>query len=375
MSPVLAAAGPTTIPLPDGRTADLTTVDDRSAVAHVGIATVAGPDGDPAAPEVVRFHDLPSDSPARIDICGTAVDVRTLPRPSGELLARIATVNDVHFGEVAAGVIAGSDLGPARRIADGEEPYTEVMNRAAVAEIGVIEPDAVIVKGDLSSEGHDVEWDSFERCYGEPFGDRLHVIRGNHDAMRGQDRYAGDAVVDVDGLRLALLDTVRPGHENGDVSSDQAEWLGDVSSDSDRPVLVLGHHQQWIPDAGDEGRRDDGYFGIRPDGSDRLAEVCAASDDIIGYAAGHTHRHRVRSMPASGLPTIEVGCTKDFPGTWAEYRVYETGVVQVVHRISSPEALRWSESCRGLYADFGFDYSSYALGELGDRCFVIPLRS
>jgi len=25
------------------------------------------------------------------------------------------------------------------------------------------------------------------------------------------------------------------------------------------------------------------------------------------------------------VPTIEVGCVKDFPGTWAEYRVYETG--------------------------------------------------
>ena len=74
------------------------------------------------------------------------------------------------------------------------------------------------------------------------------------------------------------------------------------------------------------------------------------------------------------MPTIEVGCVKDFPGTWAEYRVYETGVMQVVHRISSPEALDWSERCRHLYKDFGLEYESYALGRLEDRCFTLALR-
>ena len=50
-----------------------------------------------------------------------------------------------------------------------------------------------------------------------------------------------------------------------------------------------------------------------------------------------------------GVPCVEVGCVKDFPGTWAEYRVYEGGIMQVHHRISTPEALAWSERCRHLY--------------------------
>jgi Icc protein len=79
-------------------------------------------------------------------------------------------------------------------------------------------------------------------------------------------------------------------------------------------------------------------------------------------------------MTLAEIPSIEIGCTKDFPGTWAEYRVYDGGVMQVVHRMSTPEALAWSEPCRNLYADFGIDYSTYALGELTDRCLVIPLR-
>ena len=74
------------------------------------------------------------------------------------------------------------------------------------------------------------------------------------------------------------------------------------------------------------------------------------------------------------IPSIEVGCVKDFPGTWAEYRVYDGGVLQVVHRVSSPEALAWSEECRGLYSDFGVDYAEYAMGTLADRCFAISFR-
>jgi hypothetical protein len=45
--------------------------------------------------------------------------------------------------------------------------------------------------------------------------------------------------------------------------------------------------------------------------------------------------------------------------------------MQVVHRMSSPDALAWSDSCRVLYRDFGVDYATYALGTLADRCFTI----
>jgi hypothetical protein len=54
--------------------------------------------------------------------------------------------------------------------------------------------------------------------------------------------------------------------------------------------------------------------------------------------------------------------------------VFDGGILQVVHRMSSPEALAWSERCRFLYADFGVDYQSYALGSLDDRCLSIPIR-
>lgn len=332
---------------------ELTTVADDLAVLHVdGVAH--------------RFEGLEPDSDHEF----LGVEVRTLPRPDGELLCRFATVNDVHFGETEAGRIDDRPDGPIQRVADGEVPYPETMNRSAAVEIAAIEPAAVFVKGDLSVDGHDAEWASFESCYRTAFGDRLHVVRGNHDAYRGQDRYAGDSWCDLDGITIGLLDTVIVGKTTGSLRSDQVLEIDDRLSEAAGRVLLMGHHQQWIPHPDGAGGRSDDYFGLHPDASDALDELCVRHRGVIGYAAGHTHRHRVRPMRASGVPSIEVGCVKDFPGTWAEYRVFETGVMQVVHRVSTPEALAWSERCRHLYADFGIDYETYALGTLAERCFV-----
>jgi len=335
---------------------DITTVADDLVVIHDGL-------------DVRRYADLEADTVHVLD----GAEVRTLATPPGRLLCRFATVNDVHFGEVEAGRIDDLTEGPIRRTAPGAEPYTEVMNRAAATEIAELDPAAVIVKGDLSVDGTPEEWAAFEACYRTPFGDRLHVVRGNHDAYRHQGEYAGDEWIELPGIAVALLDTAIPGATTGSITTEQLDWLDAHCASSDRPVLVMGHHQQWIA-SGPDPKRSDDYFGLHPDASDGLDAVAARRRTVIGYAAGHTHRHRVRSMTASRVPSIEVGCTKDFPGTWAEYRVHEGGVMQVVHRMSSPEALAWSESCRGLYSDFGIDYETYALGTLAERCFTIPLR-
>ncbi len=334
---------------------DVTTVADDLVVLHDGVA-------------VHRYEGLEPDTEHVLD--GTIV--HTLPRPGGELLCRFATVNDVHFGEVEAGRIDDLTDGPIRRAEPGAEPYPEVMNRAAASEMAVIDPAAVIVKGDLSQDGAPQEWAAFEACYRTPFGDRLRVVRGNHDAYRHQGEYAGDQWIELPGITVALLDTAIPGVTTGSITTEQFEWLDDHCASTDRAVFVMGHHQQWI--GGAESKRSDDYFGLHPDASDGLDELAARHPSVVAYAAGHTHRHRVRPMTRTSIPSIEVGCTKDFPGTWAEYRVYEDTVMQVVHRMSTPEALAWSESCRTLYSDFGIDYETYALGTIADRCFTISTR-
>jgi predicted phosphodiesterase len=336
---------------------DVTTVADDLIVAHDGT-------------EVHRLIDL--EPGTEHDVRG--VLVRTLERPAGELLCRFGTVNDVHFGEVEAGRIDDNAGGPIQRVADDEAPYPETMNRGAAAEMATADLAAVIVKGDLTLDGAPDELAAFERCYRDVFGDRLHVVRGNHDAYRGQTYYAGDQWIELPGVAVALMDTTIPCKTSGWLSTEQLDWLDTYAAAADVPVIAMGHHQQWVASvAGRPANRSDDYFGLHPDASDALADVMARRPAIIAYTAGHTHRHRVRRL-ASGVPTVEIGCVKDFPGTWGEYRVYEGGVTQVVHRVSTPEALQWSERCRHLYSDFGIDYETYALGRLEDRCFNLALR-
>jgi 3',5'-cyclic AMP phosphodiesterase CpdA len=328
---------------------DLTTVTDTEAVFHDGV-------------EVRTYDGLAPGS----DHEREGIAFRTLP-DLGERLATFTTVNDVHFGEEVCGIIEGFDVGPTFRSEPDDPPYPETMNAGAIAEMVALDPDVVVVKGDLTSNGTADEYARFLAAYATAFGPKLVHVRGNHDGYHG-GTYAAEPTQrrDLPGCTIALLDTTLPGDTPGGFTPDQAEWLDDLAASADRPVLVFGHHHVWSPDSKE---RPDSYFGILPDASERLVEVVARRPRILGYFAGHTHRNRVRRLRRTGVrPWVEVACVKDFPGTWAEYRVHEGGVLQVHHRISTPEALAWSEQTRHMYAD---TYFGYAFGRLDERCFAL----
>jgi 3',5'-cyclic-AMP phosphodiesterase len=333
---------------------ELTTVANDEVVFHRGA-------------EVLRYDGLEPDHEYALE----GEDLRTLPRPPGARVATIATANDVHFGETECGVLEGFDGGPVLRSGPDEDPYPDTMNRAAVQEIAAADPDLVVVKGDLTALGTRREYEAFLDCWGTAFGRRLVHVRGNHDAYHGET-FAADAPVEVElpGVRVAVIDTTIPGHHTGRVGETQLEWLDELGARSDRPVLVFGHHHPWSPTS---RTRSDTYFGIHPDDSERLIDVFARRPALGGYFAGHTHRNRVRRFPATGdTPWVEVACVKDYPGAWAEYRVFEGGVLQIHRRISTPAALDWTERTRVM---FGGLYPSYAFGRLEDRCFPIWPRS
>ncbi len=327
---------------------ELTTVASRFAVAH-------------DHEQVHRLDELAPDS--EHELAGLAF--RTLPE-HGAHLATFATVNDVHFGEEVCGLVSGTDTGPVFRAEPGDPPYPEVMNAAAVAEIVALDPDALVVKGDLTSTGTDAEVDAFLSSYA-PLAERMTWVRGNHESFHRQARgEVPTQEVVLPGVRLAVIDTSVDGAEGGRVGDDQLAWLDDLAASSDRPVVVLGHHHVWDPGS---ATRPDRYFGVCPDDSERLVALVARRPRIVAYLAGHTHRNRVQRFGLTGaVPWVEVACVKDYPGAWAEYRVHEGGILQVVHRISSPEALAWTEKTRHMYDGL---YADYALGTLADRCFVI----
>jgi len=333
---------------------EITTVSDNAAVAFDGT-------------EVETMEGL---EPGRRYRFGEE-EFATLLRPAGLRLATVATVNDLHFGEVQAGHLEGLDVGSAISVAEGEDPYPQVMNAAAAAEIAQLAPDLVVAKGDLTSGARPEELEAFLACYRSAFGERLCFTLGNHDKPASGPVVPCPPVAEfsVPGAVIALLDTARPGQGGGFLDAGQLEWLDELGARAQQQVLVFGHHPVW--EAGVDDWLD-AASAIDPGDSVKLIEVFARRRSLSGYFAGHTHRNRVRHFPVTGaVPFAEVACVKDFPGSWAEYRVFEGGVLQIHHRIAAPQALNWSERCRSLF--FGL-YPKYAFGAISDRCFVINKR-
>ena len=320
-----------------------------------------------------KVTGLEPETPYALQVDGAEVsallpaEITTLARPSGRPLATFATANDVHFGEVECGRIGiAEEVGPIFSVEPGEMPYPEVMNHGAIDEMIALQPDTVIVKGDLTDRGTELEYEAFRAAYGR-LGERMHHIRGNHDAMVTTSIAAhGPFSIELDGVTLAVLDTVIPGIDRGGLDAAQVSWLDELASESTAPVLVFGHHHPWDPASNE---RSATYFGINPDDSEALCAVIARREAIAGYFAGHTHRTRARYFPsARNVPIVEIACVKDYPGAWAEYRVFEGGYTQITRRVASPDAMAWTEKTRNMFSGL---YRDYALGRLSDRCLSV----
>jgi 3',5'-cyclic AMP phosphodiesterase CpdA len=314
--------------------------------------------------------------------------VRTLPSPSARRTATFATLNDLHFGEPRFGgqLTADHEYGdaaegfPVIRAEDTEVPYWRLMNDDAIAEINAANVDAVVVKGDIADRGLPEQFGFAREAFAKIRAPH-HAFLGNHDYY-GRHNGAGEVdgyallgqapaprSVDLGGWRLMLLETAEPGDHHGVFDDDRLQWLaGTLAETRDEaiPTLLLMHHQPVPPEKRDSYPNS---IGMLPEHSLPFFDLIGANPQVKGVLIGHTHRNRVRRYRASGTaPFVEVNCTKDYPGGWAHYELYDDGSFrQEVRRTGSTRALAHSTRCRdcfrGLYRDF-------SLGALGERSFV-----
>jgi hypothetical protein len=92
----------------------------------------------------------------------------------------------------------------------------------------------------------------------------------------------------------------------------------------------------------------------------------AAANRRALVLAGHTHRNR--RYQVQGIDVAEVHSTKDYPGGWAGYSVYEGGIRQVVRRTLQRDVIPWTETTsRAL----GGVWGCWSPGLLSDRCWTI----
>ncbi len=348
---------------------------------------------------LVRMEGLEPDTTYRIRIqVGGAPEaandryfpeaVTTLPTAPGAPVGSFATLNDLHFGELRFGGMLAPDgefAGEApgfgiAKATDTDVPYWRFMNEDAIAEINETGVDLTIIKGDIADRGRPEQFEDAAAAF-SGFSMPHHAFLGNHDyygleagldvdgyALLGQPR--APRSLDLGGWRLVLLETVEPGEHHGVFGEERLRWLDETlreTRETRTPTMLFMHHHPVPPEF------RNGYpntIGIDPEHSVRLFDTLGSHPQVRGVLIGHTHRNRIRHYSESGpIPFIEVNCTKDYPGGFAHYRLFEDGSFrQEVRRTSSERALAHSSRCRDFFKG---GYRNFALGALETRSFAV----
>lgn len=316
---------------------------------------------------------LPSGCAHRIELTGPGtagpapvMEASTLAVPGGRELLRVATVSDVHVGSLATGY-----LHTIAEIPAPATPHPVRCLRSAIDEALGWGAQHLIVKGDLVDRSDDDKWHAAGTAL-RRLPVPLELVPGNHERSKIGDvdpdegaRAAGLrlvedlAVIDRDGVRIVLADTTLAGTDRGHLGH-VGERIVEAARATSGPVLVPLHHQlmRWpvptyIP------------LGIPGRASRAFLHALGSANARVLVTSGHTHRHR--RYDVGPVTVTEVGSTKDFPGTWAGYQVYEGGIVQTVRRTGEPSVIRWTDRTRraalGLWA-------LWAPGPLRSRCFT-----
>ena len=169
---------------------------------------------------------------------------------------------------------------------------------------------------------------------------------------------------DLPGVRLVLGHSPRAGptRRRRHRRRRRATWPG-WPREAPGPVVVALHHPPQ-PRAGADPTTRPPSVGATPSAWSTSWLPPTPATLIV---AGHTHRNR--RYQVRGLTVAEVGSTKDYPGVWAGYSVYEGGIRQVVYRVAEPVGHRLDRGHPARASAASGDGGARV--SLSDRCWTL----
>jgi 3',5'-cyclic AMP phosphodiesterase CpdA len=155
-------------------------------------------------------------------------------------------------------------------------------------------PDAVLVTGDLAEHGAESEYADVREALAS-LAAPVHVLPGNHDDrahLRAAFELPGEAdepiqySVDAGAFRVVVLDTTRPGEDEGELDARRLGWLEqELATPGDKPVLLAMHHPPLVTGVPVLDR-----LALPAPDRDALARVLAGHDEVACVLTGHLHR-------------------------------------------------------------------------------------
>jgi 3',5'-cyclic-AMP phosphodiesterase len=301
-----------------------------------------------------------------VTVDGRRVAVVHTLSASGIVRAKIATISDLHIGEPGFAFLPRLVSS-----ADPTQAHPMMCLRAAIAEINAWQPDLVVAKGDLAHRPTNALYDLLASALSE-LQAPLMLLPGNHDGGNRQGVSIVDALTrhgldlvsetsnhDLPGARVLALNTMQVGNGAGWLDPDRVKATLE-SATTPLPIILFTHHQfmrhrvtyYWPP-------------GVPSAIANPFLRQLTATNPNVLVSSGHTHRNRRYRRHAALL--TEVGSTKDHPGVWARYEIFDDAITQSVRRIGDPEVLAWTE--RASHA-VGTAWGRWSPGRLRDRSFV-----
>lgn len=173
-------------------------------------------------------------------------------------------------------------------------------------------PDAVIVTGDLVDSGRPAQYAHLRELLA-PIACPLHLLPGNHDnrdalraafpssaPLHGHRAFIHYAV-ELEGLRIAVLDTAVTGAPHGELNDEQLAALDATLRERPGvPTVIAMHHPPFVTGI---QRMDD--FGLRRGGAG-LTAVVGRHPQVDRIVCGHLHRAitaRFAGRPAMTSPS------------------------------------------------------------------------
>jgi Icc protein len=170
----------------------------------------------------------------------------------------------------------------------GSPHFVESLLDRAIVELNELEPDVVIVSGDLTGDGLRGEYLEAQEALAQISCKRKIVIPGNHDSRNvgyvhfeelfGERR----SELHLDGVSILAVDSTEPDLDHGVIGRGRYEWIEErfASQDAHLRIFVLHHHLLPVPGTGRERN-------IVHDAGDTIECLLRAGAHLV--LSGHKH--------------------------------------------------------------------------------------
>jgi 3',5'-cyclic-AMP phosphodiesterase len=169
----------------------------------------------------------------------------------------------------------------------GQQFFLPQHLESAIAEVNEMEPDVVVISGDLTSNGFRDEYALARDYLNRIECEAMVVIPGNHDSRNVGyvhfEELFGDrnSVLRAGNTTIVAVDSTEPDLDNGQIGRGRYRWIEEQFRDpADLRLFVLHHHLLPVPGTGRERN-------IVNDAGDTLECLQGARVDLV--LAGHKH--------------------------------------------------------------------------------------